>query len=337
VPRYLLDDIEIWYGTPETPALAGAETEHAPAFTVGVAGAEDVAVHVQYRHPGGPWQRLRLRPKEGGAGTYIFTAQFPDLPAGTHIEYEVYVRRGGAQPEAERRVGARMSFQFGREPAKKAATSRKLSSSAAPDRASEQSSEVLMRAAVGILRQRPNAFAGRPLKAGEVAPEVPVNPEDCTMLYRIAFAEAAGAEPAALEASDGVVWTRGENELLVRPDGVRLLLRDGFALVSIPVFCEQTGDVEVVVPFALGRPGAPLGLVMATEPVPRGPAVVVECWGEHLVGAAWDALVHLAARVAAAAGGDHQPEALLPASLVASTSGLVVLPQAQHSFDRSRG
>jgi hypothetical protein len=187
---------------------------------------------------------------------------------------------------------------------------------------------------VDALRERcPDAFIAEPLQAGAVAPEVSLTADEGAALYQVAFAEAAGDGGAAGD----VVWTAGDSELLVHAGSVRLLLRDGFALVAVGVFCDQTNDVEVVVPFALGRPGAPLGLVMATEPVPRGPTAVVQRWGEHIVAVAWDALVQVTAGIAAAAGVDDQSQALLPAAVTAGQGGLTVLPQARHAFDRAGG
>jgi hypothetical protein len=178
--------------------------------------------------------------------------------------------------------------------------------------------------AVAAVRRRcPQAFSGEPLRPGQVAPPVPLTLEQAQALVRAAF----GAAPA-------FVWTAGEDELLVRAAAVRLLIRDGIVLLSVPVFTDQTGDAEVVVPFAVGREQAPIGLSMATEPVPRGPSIVVERWGGELVAACWQALVRVAGAVAGAAGVDVTSQPLLPVSLQATPDGLVVLPQARHAFDR---
>src|SRR6185437_2762033 len=98
----------------------------------------------------------------------------------------------------------------------------------------------------------------------------------------------------------------------------RLILTDGFAIAGIGVFTEQTGDAQVSVPFVLGGPGSPLGFVVGTETVPRGPALIVQRWGTHLQGVAWQALVHSVAGVAAAAGVYDQNQVLLPAALTAT-------------------
>jgi hypothetical protein len=106
--------------------------------------------------------------------------------------------------------------------------------------------------------------------------------------YASALARAAGAD------GDAVVWHDGDSEMLLRLGKVRLERGvEGIVLVHVPVFCEETGEVEVVVPFAVTR-HAQAGLVAATAAVPRGPAEVVSRWGEPLVSAAWEALVEVA-------------------------------------------
>jgi hypothetical protein len=186
---------------------------------------------------------------------------------------------------------------------------------------------------VAVVRERcPDAFP-HPLPPGGVGAPIDITPDEAAKVFGVAFslAVAGGTTPA----SGDVVWTSGDDELLVHTGTVRLILTDGFAIVGIEVFTEQTGDVQVSVPFALGGPGSPLGFVVGTETVPRGPALVVHRWGTHLQGAAWQALVHSVAGVAAAAGADDQNQPLLPAALTATANGLTVLPQARHTFDRT--
>src|SRR5262249_41233449 len=115
---------------------------------------------------------------------------------------------------------------------------------------------------------------------GETAPPVTVDSQHSAALFTTAFAAAAQAPSAA--PGTAVVWADVEHELLVYPARVRALFGDGFVLVGITVFTEQTGTVEVSVPFAVGSSAAPAGLMIATEPVPRGPALLVERWGDQL-------------------------------------------------------
>jgi hypothetical protein len=188
---------------------------------------------------------------------------------------------------------------------------------------------------VQLVRDRcPGVLPDAPLGPGAVAQPVDITPDEARSVFAIAFAEAVGA-PADPAGGAAVVWTSGDDELLVSTGDVRLVLADGFAIVAIHVYTEQTGDAQVAVPFALGAPGAPLGLVMGTESVPRGPALVVDRWGDQLQGAAWQALLHLAAGIAAAAGADDENQPLLPAALTVGANGVSVLPQARHTFDRS--
>jgi hypothetical protein len=174
-----------------------------------------------------------------------------------------------------------------------------------------------------------------PIPPGQVAPDVSIPARDVHVRLQRAFATAAGSASGAGDAQD-VVWADGGNELLVRPSRIRVAFERGFALIVIPVSTEQTGDVEIVVPFALGKPGEPTGLIAATESSPRGPAQIVDVWGDPLIAAAWDALLRVSIDAAAAAGIDEDHELLLPGALVADTRGLTVTPQARHGFDRRR-
>lgn len=185
--------------------------------------------------------------------------------------------------------------------------------------------------AIAALREKcPDAFPHDPLKPGQPAPPVPLAVETAQALYRSFFAAAGGP----IEARADAVWTQSDAELLVRLSGTRVRFLDGLVLVGIPVFCEQTGDVEIVVAFAVGAKEAPAGMVIATEQRPRGPALIVDRWGEALTAAAHQALIALAQGIAGAAGQDVDGAPLLPAALQASAEGLEITPQARHAFDR---
>ena len=188
------------------------------------------------------------------------------------------------------------------------------------------------RKAVADLRRRcPEAFAAEPLEPGGVAPEVTLRADRASALFARGFGAVAGGAGA----EDGrVVWVRGDDELLLRTREVRLVPREGFLLVSLPVYSDQTRDTEVVVTFATGRPDAPLGLIMAAEERPRGDPVVVETWGDELTAAAWETVIGMASGLAAEAGVDIDNRALLPAALTASRDAVAVTPQARHRVDR---
>lgn len=188
------------------------------------------------------------------------------------------------------------------------------------------------RKAVADLRRRcPDAFAAEPLEPGGVAPEVTLRADLASALFARGFGAVAGGAGA----EDGrVVWVRGDDELLLRTREVRLVPREGFLLVSLPVYSDQARDTEVVVTFATGRPDAPLGLIMAAEERPRGDPVVVETWGDELTAAAWETVIGMASGLAAEAGVDIDNRALLPAALTASRDAVAVTPQARHRVDR---
>jgi hypothetical protein len=119
------------------------------------------------------------------------------------------------------------------------------------------------------------------------------------------------------EPTDAIVWSDAGAELLLHPTRARIDCDDGLLLVTVPLFTEQTGEAEIVVPFAVGPEGAP-GLVMATETRARGPDVVLDRWGDPLIAAAWDALVGLAVEAVAPA---------LPAGVSALPGQLTVTEQ----------
>lgn len=184
-----------------------------------------------------------------------------------------------------------------------------------------------------LRRQRHDAPAGPLLADSEVAPAVTLSTAQAGAIYRTAFIRAAGADIASAGA---IIWIENDDELLVRAGEVRIVFQDGFALVGIPVFSDQSGEAEVIVSFAMGRRGAPAGLVMAAETVPRGPPPVVERWGDQLLAAAWGALLDVSVDVAAAAGVDDQHQPLIPLSLVAHDQGIDITPQARHAIDWQR-
>jgi hypothetical protein len=128
------------------------------------------------------------------------------------------------------------------------------------------------------------------------------------------------AELARAAGGGQVVWTDGDAELLVRADAARVRCVDGAVLVGLPVYTDQTGEAEVVLAFAVGA-----GLRMAAERPPRGPDTVVDRWGEALLAAGWDALVAVAAGVAAAGNGSGgTPGPARPVALAATADGLTV-------------
>jgi hypothetical protein len=194
------------------------------------------------------------------------------------------------------------------------------------------------RALLEMVRQRcPGLVPPDPLDAGTVAPPVRVPPRVAQNLFTTAALHAAGLLDVSGQPTGGAVfWADNARELVVRVAEVRVTLASGVVAVTVPVRCEETGDVDVHVSFAVGDDDRPAGLLAATEDRPRGPRLVVDVWGDELVAFAWQVLLDVAAHVAFAAGTDVDGNGLVPAALSSGNGGLEVLPQARHTFDRVR-
>ncbi len=183
----------------------------------------------------------------------------------------------------------------------------------------------------------PELLPAKPVKAGTVVGVVQLHVDEAARLFAPAAALAAGVDRPGADATAPVVWREGDRELLVRPAGVTAKFASGVVVVAVPVFCDQVGEAQVFVTFVVGDPGRPAGLLAATESRPRGPAEVVDAWGDSLVAFAWHVLLEVASNIAGEAGRDLDGSRLVPIALAADGSGLHVTPMARHSFDRSRG
>lgn len=173
------------------------------------------------------------------------------------------------------------------------------------------------------------------LAAGEVTDRLFVRAEEATRLAVEAAKRAAGFFRPTRRTE--VVWVDGDSELAVGIAAVRVETGRGFVLVTIPVRCDQTGPAEVHVTFAVGEPGRPAGLYAATQRRPRGPALVVDTWGESLVAFAWQVLLGLVTGLAGATGKDARGNRLVPVELEVTGDGLAIVPMARHRFSGSAG
>lgn len=174
-----------------------------------------------------------------------------------------------------------------------------------------------------------------PLPAGRPSGDATLNAEAFGRLARstaLAISELP-AEPRT-DADAFVLWREGESDLLVRPGGLSTRLVDGIVAFSLPVNCDQTGLTAVHVSFFIGAPNRPAGMVAATEQRSRGPAAVVDVWGEQLVAFTWRVLLEIAVRLAADCGRDEDGAPLLPAAMLATANGFSVTPMARHEMDR---
>jgi hypothetical protein len=178
-----------------------------------------------------------------------------------------------------------------------------------------------------LREQCPGAVPPPPPKPGGLADPVAVGTDDLERLVRAALSTA--------DADDGVILLAdGESELIVDPARTRTLTAEGVVLVVLGVECDQTGPVEVTVPFAAGTENATTGMVLATEQVPRGPEILIRRWGPALVALAWEALLSVTAGLTRHAGTDLDTAPLIPGALLATRSGITVVPQARHETDR---
>ncbi|HEX3609321.1 MAG TPA: hypothetical protein VHU14_06605 [Solirubrobacterales bacterium] len=191
---------------------------------------------------------------------------------------------------------------------------------------------------LATLRARcPDLILDRRLSAGQVGPEVPLDEERGPSLYRLVARQVAGLPTEGAKDPGVVVWARGDDELAVLVDEVKVTTAEGAIEIAIPVRCDQVGGATVRVRFAVGSEARPGGMVASTDQRPLGPHEVVDVWGEALTAFAWQIVLSTAARLADATGRDADGAGLIPAALQASARGIAVLTMARHSFDRPAG
>jgi len=105
-----------------------------------------------------------------------------------------------------------------------------------------------------------------------------------------------------------VLWRDGGNEMLLNIQEVRLELGKQFVVAVLPVYTDQSGESEVIVPFVTRPEKNALGFMAGTESVPRGPHEVIDAFGDSLVALSWAAIVKTILAWSNAAGGkEMQP------------------------------
>ena len=185
--------------------------------------------------------------------------------------------------------------------------------------------------------RRAKRFAGpsEELAAGAATDRLVVSPREASRLSIEAAKRAAGLFRPTKRTE--AVWVNADSELAVGIAAVRLETGPGVVIVTIPVRCDQTGPAEVHVTFAVGEPGRPAGLYVATQRRPRGPAVIIDTGGDAIVAFAWQVLLDLVSGLAGAVGKDARGNRLVPAELEATRQGLAIVPMARHRFAGSTG
>lgn len=184
---------------------------------------------------------------------------------------------------------------------------------------------------LALLRKHcPDIIPPGPVPPGEVTPPVDVAAEQLTELLRTAAAAAYD------RVRDRVVWEQAGSQLLVHQRQTRVAVLEGLVLVGVTVETRETGRVEVTVPFAVGRPDRLAGMVVTTEPAPRGPTAITDPWGDAIIAHCWRLLTDVVATLCAQVGVDTGGRPLLPGAIVASRGELRVIPQAPHAFEAAR-
>lgn len=172
---------------------------------------------------------------------------------------------------------------------------------------------------------------GKPLAPGATAPPVDVKQASLQTLTTAALGAAyapTGDTPPAQ-----VIWQDHDGEVFVHLDRTQVVIFPGLVLVALTLESDETGSGQIIVPFAVGTPESPAGLVAATEPNPRGPQSLVDRWGQSAVAAAWQSLLDVAHGLSLNAGVDQQGARLIPGALSTDGTMLSVTPQARHAAD----
>jgi hypothetical protein len=175
----------------------------------------------------------------------------------------------------------------------------------------------------------------KPVPPGGTAPPVSVPSATVEQLTTAALGAAYVAADKAPLAQ--VVWSDADGEVLVHVDRTQVAMFPGLVLVALTLETDETGAGQIVVPFAVGGPDSPAGLVVVTESRPRGPVALVDRWGQAATAAAWQALLDVAHGLALQSGVDADGARLIPGALSTDGATLSVTPQARHPADRILG
>ena len=176
----------------------------------------------------------------------------------------------------------------------------------------------------------PGLLPSGPLPPGEVLDPIEVGNDDFQELIHTAIGVTDKRR------RNQVIWEQAGSELLVHLGKTRVQVVEGLILVGLTVESNESGQVEVTIPFAVGRSGRLAGMVVTTEPKPRGPTIVIDRWGEALIAAAWQAVLDVIATLSARAGVDEEGSPLLPGAIMAEDNMLRVVAQAPQIFERAR-
>ena len=177
--------------------------------------------------------------------------------------------------------------------------------------------------------------AGTPVPPGGVADPVtvPASAVNGLAVAAIGARYAAPGQPPPAQ----VIWHDVDSEVLVHLDKTQAVLFPGLVLIALTLESDETGPGQLVVAFAVGGADSPAGLVAVTEARPRGPAQLVDRWGEAATAAAWLALLDVAHGMALQSGTDTAGARLIPGAISCDGSVLSVTPQARQPADQVAG
>lgn len=184
-----------------------------------------------------------------------------------------------------------------------------------------------------VREQLGEVLPGRLVQPGQAVAQRRASGDDVLVLLRSAAVTAAGLDAALTpDPPEPLLWEDGANRLLIRIAGVSATLDDGLIELTLPVFCEESGEAEITVAFVTEAQDQPTGGICITEDHPRGPAVIIENWHEALIAFAWHTVVVATGALSGVVGADASGQSLVTASISVSRDGLAITPMARHLF-----
>ena len=88
-----------------------------------------------------------------------------------------------------------------------------------------------------------------------------------------------------------VVWEDGESEIVMHLDKIRTALKPGFIIFETTLETDQSGSVNLVIPFRVGKSIKEASLIITTENLPRGSRQIAARWGTIVQDNIWFALL----------------------------------------------
>lgn len=159
-----------------------------------------------------------------------------------------------------------------------------------------------------------------------------VNAAQATRALRSIIRFVADVPP---DSSPIVVWEQEGSELWVDISTVAVTCIPGVIRLAVTVGCDQLPEPAVItVPFGVGMPGSPTGLVMSSLSRLDGPELLTGRWTAALTAFAWEAVLELTRRMCAELGRDAAGLPLIPGSIAAGSRTLVVQPMARNDLSR---